>query len=79
MSSKAQIPYFWWCKDWYLFMVRITGVEQVVNFANSIAEYGLFGREPTRIQGGQLEYFDRVIRPDLDNQRKRISAKNGQR
>lgn len=58
-------------------MVRITGVEQVVNFANSIAEYGLLGREPTRIQGGQLEYFNRVIRPDLDNQRKRISAKNG--
>lgn len=68
-------PFFWWRADWVEYMDGIQSNPEKLNFARSIAEYGLFGKEPYRLSCEDLEYFNEVIRPDLDEQRKRMEDK----
>ena len=79
MNYRVNEPYFWWRKDWYLYMRGIQETIPAVNFALSIARYGFYGEEPTRIDGELLEYFNREVRPDLDKQRKRMKTREGRR
>lgn len=65
-------PFFWWRAEWVEYMDGIQSNTEKLNFARSIAEYGLFGKEPYRLSCEDLEYFNEVVRPDLDVQRKRL-------
>lgn len=65
-------PKFWWLREWVEYMDEITSVPEALNFARSVANYGLFGDEPYRLTGDELEYFNEAVRPVLDEQRKCI-------
>lgn len=72
-----ETPKFWWLREWVEYLDEITSVTEQLNFARSIANYGLFGDEPYRLTGEELEYFNEAVRPVLDEQRKCI--KEGKR
>lgn len=72
---KAKEPYFWWRKEWYEYMKQITSTVEAVNFARTVAVYGLYGKDANLLCGDDLCYFNEVVRPDLDKQRKKMRNK----
>lgn len=81
MSNKRKItitePYFWWRVEWYHYLKSISANPERLALAEAIADYGLNGTEPTQLCCEDLDYFNEVIRPDLDKQRKQL--KNGKK
>lgn len=71
-QTKYNAPYFWWRVEWVEYMDSIQSNPERLNFARSVAEYGLFGNEPYCLTCEDLDYFNDVVRPDLDGQRKRL-------
>lgn len=65
-------PYFLWRVEWVRYFDGIQSEIEKLNFARSIAVYGLYGKDANLLCGEDLDYFNEVIRPDLDEQRKRL-------
>ena len=65
---EKRYKHFIWLRKWDGFLRSIKDTAEFVTMFDAIALYGLEGKEPAGLSGRNLEYFNSVVRPDLDRQ-----------
>lgn len=66
---EQQPQYFTFKSEWMRFAQTITTIEERFNFYDSVANYGLLADEPIGLNTRALDYFNDVVRPDIDRQK----------
>lgn len=56
--------------EWLEYAESINDLKRELAFFDSISKYGCYEIEPTGIGGGDLDYFNAQVRPELDRQHK---------
>lgn len=75
MTEIGMYPKFRFRKQWFDYSNHLRG--ECGKFIRAIVRYGLNEEEATELSSQALEYFNGVVRPDLDRQHDRM--KKGQR
>lgn len=74
MSGAAVYAKFRYRKQWVDYSIALH--EECGRFMRAIVRYGLYEQEPTGLSDAANEYFNGVVRPDLDRQHTKM--KKGQ-
>lgn len=61
---------FHFMPEWLEYAESINDPKRELAFFDSISKYGCYEIEPTGIGGGDLNYFNAQVRPELDRQHK---------
>lgn len=73
MPKSYKEPCFQWRREWYEYMEEhILSTPEKLNFYRSVAAYGLYGKDLNLLCCEDADYFNTIIKPDLDRQRKRL-------
>ena len=74
ISDDGTIVYekFRWFAEWVEYCETLHDDAERLAFNDAIVEYGIMSKEPTKITGATLKYFNTEIRTELDRQHERM-------
>lgn len=73
-AVKYKYPYFWMQKEWTEYNKTLGNPSEEVALYMAIAEYGLNETEPRNLTPRTMDYFNNVIRAELDAQHAEYNA-----
>ena len=70
--ARAEYPKFRWFGAWVEYADSICNDHDQYLMHEAIARYGLYKEEPTITNPEDLQYFNNVIRPNIDAQHRKM-------